>query len=79
MIHKKKKRILGKKKRQCYFKVNNIKHVDYKDVQTLRRFISSYGKIRPRRKTGLSAKYQRKVANAIKQARIAGLISFVPK
>lgn len=67
------------KKRQCYFKVNNITEVDYKDIPTLRRFISSYGKIRPRRRSGLSAKYQRKVARAIKQARIAGLIPFVPK
>lgn len=78
-MHKKKKRRLHKGKRQCYFKVNNIDLVDYKDVQTLRRFISSYGKIRPRRRSGLSAKYQRKVAKAIKQARIAGLIPFVPK
>jgi small subunit ribosomal protein S18 len=36
-------------------------------------------KIKPRRKTGLSAKYQRKVAKAVKQARIAGLLGFVPK
>lgn len=78
-MRRQKKRKLHKKKRQCYFKVNNIKDVDYKDVQTLRRFLSSYGKIRPRRRSGLSAAYQRKVAKAIKQARIAGLIPFVPK
>lgn len=66
----------GTNKRQCYFKVNNIPFVDYKDVETLKKFISSYGKIRPRRRSGLSAKYQRKVAAAIKQARIAGLIPF---
>jgi len=76
---RRKKRKLHKGKRHCYFKVNNIDTVDYKDVQTLRRFISSFGKIRPRRRTGLSARYQRKVAKAIKQARIAGLIPFVPK
>lgn len=68
-----------KQKRRCYFKVNNIQDVDYKDVNLLRRFISSYGKIRARRRSGLSSKYQRKVAKAIKQARIAGLIPFVPK
>lgn len=78
MRPRKKKMPLGKK-RHCYFKVNNITHVDYKDVQTLRRFLSSYGKLKPRRKTGLSAKYQRKVARAVKQARIAGLLPFVPK
>lgn len=74
-----KKQVNKGKKRQCYFKANKIELVDYKDVQTLRRFISSYGKIRPRRRSGLSAKFQRKVAKAIKQARVAGLIPFVPR
>lgn len=63
----------------CYYCVNNLKDVDYKDVQTLRRFVSSYLKIGKRRRTGLCAKHQRRVARAIKQARIAGLIAFVPK
>lgn len=66
-------------RKNCYFKRNNLTHVDYQDVETLRRFISSFGKIRPRRRSGLSAKYQRKVGKAIKRARIAGLIPFVPK
>lgn len=66
-------------KRYCYFKANDIQDVDYKDIETLRRFISSNMKIKPRRKTGLSAKYQRKVAKAIKQARIAGLLGFTGK
>jgi len=68
-----------KKNHRCYFERNNIEHVDYKDVETLRRFLSSYLKIKPRRKTGLSAKYQRKVAKAVKQARQAGLLGYVPK
>lgn len=66
-------------KRYCFFKANDINDVDYKDIETLRRFLSSNMKIKPRRKTGLSAKYQRKVAKAVKQARIAGLLGFVPK
>ncbi len=66
----------GKQKRACYFKSNNIQHVDYKDVETLKKFLSSYGKIRPRRRSGLSSMFQRKVAKAIKQARIAGLLPF---
>lgn len=65
--------------KQCYYCVNNKKNVDYKDVQTLRRFVSSYMKIAPRRRSGLCAFHQRKVAKAIKQARIAGLLAFVPK
>lgn len=66
-------------KRYCFFKANDIEDVDYKDIETLRRFISSNMKIKPRRKTGLSSKFQRKVAKAIKQARIAGLLGFTAK
>lgn len=70
---------MQKKERQCHYCVNNKKAIDYKDVQTLRRFVSSYMKIAPRRRSGLCAFHQRKVAKAIKQARIAGLLGFVPK
>lgn len=69
-----------KKKRTDFFKVNQeIKEINYKDVDTLRKFISAGMKIRPRRKTGLCAKNQRKVARAIKQARIAGLLPYTTK
>lgn len=67
------------KQRVCYYCVKNIAFVDYKEVQILRRFVSSYLKIAPRRRSGLCAQHQRKVARAIKQARIAGLIGYVPK
>lgn len=67
------------KTKACYFCVNKDKVVNYKDNETLRRFTSSYMKIQPRRRSGLCAKHQRHVANAIKQARIAGLLAFVPK
>jgi small subunit ribosomal protein S18 len=63
----------------CHYCKNGIKFVDYKDVPTLRKFVSSYLKIAPRRRSGLCAFHQRKVARAIKQARIAGLIGFVPR
>ncbi|MBT3418901.1 MAG: 30S ribosomal protein S18 [Candidatus Magasanikbacteria bacterium] len=63
----------------CYYCANNLKDVDYKSTQVLRRFISSYMKIAPRRRSGLCALHQRKAARAIKQARIAGLMAFVPK
>ncbi len=65
--------------RQCHYCVHNMAHVEYKDIQTLRRFVSSYYKIAPRRRSGLCAFHQRKVARAIKQARIAGLMGFTPK
>ncbi|MDH5100521.1 30S ribosomal protein S18 [Lactobacillus kefiranofaciens] len=60
-----------------YIAANHIDYVDYKDVDLLKRFISERGKILPRRVTGTSAKNQRKVANAIKRARIMGLLPFV--
>lgn len=68
-----------KSERKCLYCVDNKLEIDYKDIQTLRRFVSSYMKIAPRRRSGLCALHQRKVAKAIKQARIAGLIAFVPK
>ena len=53
--------------------------VDYKDIQTLRRYISSYGKIVPRRKSGVCTKHQRKLATAIKRARIVALLPFTTR
>lgn len=68
-----------KKTRQCYFCVNNVEHVDYKDMNTLRRYISSFAKIVPRKRSGVCMKHQRGLSNAIKQARIMALIPFVQK
>ncbi len=65
------------KKPYCYFCVNNIKEVDYKDPDTLRRFMSSYAKIRPRRKSHVCSKHQRQLARAIKRARIMALVPFI--
>jgi small subunit ribosomal protein S18 len=65
--------------KQCHFCANNKNVIDYKDVQTLRKFVSSYMKIAPKRRSGLCSFHQRKVAKAIKQARIAGIMAFVPK
>jgi small subunit ribosomal protein S18 len=65
--------------KHCYFCVNQIKEVDWKDTQTLQRFMSHYNRIVPARRTGLCAKHQRKVARAIKRAREMGLMPFVRK
>jgi len=68
----------GRKRRKvCYFTANNITNIDYKDVDLLKKFISERGKILPRRVTGTSAKYQRKLTSAIKVSRIMGLLPFV--
>lgn len=67
---------MGRKK-VCYFTKNNIKTIDYKDVDLLKKFISPNGKIIPRRVTGTSAKYQRMLAVAIKRARQMALLPYV--
>ena len=74
MAFKKQRR--GRKK-VCYFTKNNITYIDYKDVELLKKFISSNGKIIPRRVTGTRAKYQRMLATAIKRARQMALLPYV--
>ncbi|BDU67408.1 MAG: 30S ribosomal protein S18 [Candidatus Tyloplasma litorale] len=67
-----------KTNRKCLFTYQNIEYIDYKDVEVLKKFISPInGKIKPRRITGTSAKYQRKLSKAIKQAREVGFLPFV--
>ena len=65
------------KKKYCMFKRSGIKYVDYKDSDFLMRFINEQGKILPRRLTGTSLKYQRKVAVAVKRARHIALMPYV--
>jgi small subunit ribosomal protein S18 len=64
------------RRKVCAFCVDGIRHIDYKDVPRLRRFISERGMIEPRRKTGTCAKHQRSLAVAIKRARHLALMSF---
>lgn len=63
--------------RRCVFCAENVARVDYKDADTLSRFLSERGKIRPRRQTGLCARHQRQLARAIKRARHLALLPFV--
>ncbi|VAW27457.1 SSU ribosomal protein S18p @ SSU ribosomal protein S18p, zinc-independent [hydrothermal vent metagenome] len=65
------------KKKYCRFKKNRIKYIDYKDAVFLLRFVNEQGKILPRRITGTSTKYQRKVARAVKRARHLALMPYV--
>jgi small subunit ribosomal protein S18 len=58
----------------CYFCQHNIKEIDFRDVGTLKKFISGLAKIRPRKRTGLCSLHQRKLARAIKGARHLGLL-----
>ena len=66
-----------KKKKYCRFKKLGIKYIDYKDPNFLLKFVNEQGKILPRRLTGTSIKYQRKVAQAIKRARHLSLMPYV--
>lgn len=65
--------------RYCYFCVKAIKGIDYKNWQVLQRFISSYGKIVPRRRSGVCVKHQRKLSQAIKQARFMALLPYTTR
>ena len=67
----------NKAKKYCRFKKSGIKYVDYKDADWLLGFINEQGKILPRRLTGTSLKYQRKVAQAIKRSRHLALMPYV--
>ena len=64
-------------KKYCRFRKYGIKYVDYKDTNFLLQFVNEQGKILPRRITGTSLKYQRRVAQAIKRARQIALLPYV--
>jgi small subunit ribosomal protein S18 len=66
-----------KRKKYCRFRRYGIKYIDYKDVDFLMNFINEQGKLLPRRITGNSMKYQRKVAQAVKRARFVSLLPYV--
>jgi small subunit ribosomal protein S18 len=65
------------KKKYCRFKKNGIKYIDYKDANFLMKFVNEQGKILPRRITGTSLKYQRKIALAVKKARHLAVLPYV--
>ena len=62
---------------QCFFKENNIDHIDYKDVHVLEKFINPNGRIIARKRTGVGAKMQKRLATAIKRARFMALMPYI--
>ena len=66
-----------RKEKYCRFKKMGIKYIDYKDPEFLMRFLNDQGKILPRRITGTSLKYQRRLATAIKRCRQLALLPYV--
>ncbi len=67
----------GNRRRNCYFCEENIDRIEYKDVDTLRQFLTDRGKIRSRRQTSMCAQHQRQLARAVKRARHLALLPFV--
>ena len=65
--------------KQDYFSANNIKYIDYKDIDILKRFLNPNGKIMSHKRTGITAKNQRALTGAIKHARFLGLLPFIIK
>ncbi|MBX2817485.1 MAG: 30S ribosomal protein S18 [Saprospiraceae bacterium] len=66
-----------KQKKYCRFRRFGIRHIDYKDPEFLKQFVNEQGKLLPRRITGNSLKYQKKVATAVKRARHLAYLPFV--
>ena len=66
------------RRKVCRFCVDSGLAIDYKDVNTLRQFITERGKIIPRRISGNCARHQRQVTRAIKQARLLSLVPYIP-
>ncbi len=65
--------------KQDYFSSNNIKHIDYKDVDLLRKFLAPSARMMSRNRTDVTAKNQRKLSLAIKRARFMGLLPYIAK
>ena len=70
-------RYFSKKRKQCPLTASGIKDIDYKDIELLKSFITERGKILPRRISGISYYYQKRLKKAIKQARYMALLPFV--
>ncbi len=70
-------KIGARARKYCRFRKFGIKHIDYKDPEFLLQFINEQGKLLPRRITGNSLKYQRRVATAVKRARNLAMMPFV--
>ena len=65
-----------RRRKFCRFTADGVKEIDYKDLQTLKNYVTETGKIVPSRITGTKAKYQRQLATAIKRARFLALLPY---
>lgn len=67
---------VNRRRKVCRFKLEGVKEIDYKDINTLKSYVTETGKIVPSRITGTSAKYQRQLATAVKRARFLALFPY---
>ncbi len=74
-----KRTIIGRQEKYCHFCAHKEAVIDYKNTGLLKRYISSFGKIVPRKRNGLCARHQRKISTEIKRARIMALLPFIQK
>ncbi|MDE0243469.1 MAG: 30S ribosomal protein S18 [Candidatus Kaiserbacteria bacterium] len=65
------------KRQPCYFTTHDIQHVDFRDVHLIQKFLDPHGRLLSRRRTGLSARYQRRVGQAVKRARYMALLPYI--
>jgi small subunit ribosomal protein S18 len=65
-----------RRRKFCKFTAEGVKEIDYKDIETLKQYVTETGKIVPSRITGTKAKYQRQLATAVKRARFLALLPF---
>lgn len=66
-------------KQSDFFSSNNIRVIDYKDIEILRKFLNPHARLMSRKKTGLSAKHQKLLSQAVKRARFMGLLPYVQR
>jgi len=59
--------------------INNLKNIDYKNIETLKKFLDPHSRIMPRAKTGVSARHQRKITEAVKRARFMGFLPYLSR
>ena len=65
--------------KQCFFSQNNIKYVDYKDIELLKKFLNPHARVQGKKKTFVRARSQRQLSEAIKRARFMALLPFVAR
>ncbi len=65
--------------KKCFFSQNNVKHIDYKDTEILKKFLNPHARMMARKKTGISAKFQRQLSEAVKRARFMGLLPYLSR